>query len=188
MFLKKLLFILLATFSFQQTKAFTFNVPYTLTESDINQYLKDNVSIQQAFGFPGFFTFEYQIENLHTQIGETENQIKVSANVVGKMQLVKEEFQTQIHFTFSATPYYDSEKGAIFLKDFNILQSSITPEKYMHQLDAIMPLLNDSLAKVLSHKAIYQLNEEKTSQMLIKKFAKAIVVEKEQLRFEVEVF
>lgn len=184
---KKIFAALIAVIAMVNVQAFQFTVPYAVNEADINHYVLKKAK-PQAFGVPEFFTVEYQIDDVASKIGEPEGKIQLTAKILGTLHVFQDEVQGDLSFTFHATPYYDAEKGAIFLKDFEISDSSITPEKYMHQFKAIMPLFNDSLAELLQHKPIYVLNTEKTSQSLIKKFAKAIIVEKGQLTFEVEVF
>ena len=51
----------------------------------------------------------------------------------------------------------------------------------MNQLQDVMPLLSDGVAALLSRMPVYTLDESDMKQMLIKKFAKEIKVEKGRL-------
>ena len=51
----------------------------------------------------------------------------------------------------------------------------------MEQLQDVMPLLSDGVAALLSRMPVYTLDESDMKQMLIKKFAKEIKVEKGRL-------
>ena len=51
----------------------------------------------------------------------------------------------------------------------------------MDQLQDVMPLLSDGIAALIKSYAIYTLDESDMKQMLIKKFAKEIKVEKGRL-------
>lgn len=189
MFLRKPFLILLSFFAIffsTQASAFEFTFPYSLNNQDVDQYLLNKVKFNKTFGFPGFFTFDYNISDMKTNIGQEPDRINMSATVTGNFTLLKQEqLQTQIQIEFSAVPYYDPESGAVYLKDFHIIKSDITPQKYMGQVEKIMPWLNDSMADLLKDTPIYRLNDDKFIQRMIKKFAKAIVVEPNQLEFKV---
>lgn len=43
--------------------------PFSITESQINQYLQEKGTIADKFGLPGLFFLDYQIKNLSTKIG-----------------------------------------------------------------------------------------------------------------------
>ena len=58
----------------------------------------------------------------------------------------------------------------------------------MEQLQDVMPLLSDGVAALLSRMPVYTLDESDMKQMLIKKFAKEIKVEKGRLELLVECF
>ncbi len=189
MLMRKLkLFILLfaSLFYVQNVQALTFTLPLSLNNQDINQYLAKKVNVKQSFGFPGIFTFDYQVKDLNAQLGKSENQIEMDANILGAFHIGDEELTTQLKVTFTSTPYYDPKTGAIYLKDFKIIHSDIAPKKYMKQLSSIMPLLNDSLEEILSDVPIFKLNDEKYLDVVVKKFAKGIVIAPNKLSFEIE--
>lgn len=165
--------------------AFSFTVPYSLNNQEIDQFLSQKVKVQQSFGFPGLLTLDYKLSDLHVNVGEKPNLVQVGAKLAGIMNVAGESFQTQIHLVFDATPFYDPKTGSIYLKNFNIVQSDIAPKRYMGKLSAVMPFLNENLARVLENVPIYTLDDENTAQHLIKKFAKGIVVEKGKLAFDV---
>ncbi|VEJ09166.1 DUF1439 domain-containing protein [Actinobacillus delphinicola] len=189
MFLRKPFLVLisfLAIFCSTQASAFEFTFPYSLNNQDVNQYLLQKVKLNQSFGFPGFFTFNYDISNMKANIGQEPNRINMSATLTGNFTLLKQDqLQTQIQIEFSALPYYDPNTGAVYLKDFHIIKTDVTPEKYMDDVEKVLPWLNDSMADLLKDTPIYRLNDDKFMQHLIKKFAKAIVVEPNQLEFKV---
>ena len=51
-----------------------------------------------------------------------------------------------------------------------------------------MPVLMDGLTEVLNNTPVYTLDETKSKEALVKKFGKAIIVEKGELRLETSVF
>ena len=70
------------------------------------------------------------------------------------------------------------QEGALYLKNLRILRWSGEPNSVMDQLQDVMPLLSDGVAALLSRMPVYTLDESDIKQMLIKKFAKEIKVEK----------
>ncbi|MFQ9135430.1 MAG: DUF1439 domain-containing protein, partial [Haemophilus parainfluenzae] len=86
-----------------------------------------------------------------------------------------------LHLTFDAVPEYNAQEGALYLKNLRILRWSGEPNSVMDQLQDVMPLLSDGVAALLSRMPVYTLDESDMKQMLIKKFAKEIKVEKGRL-------
>ena len=76
----------------------------------------------------------------------------------------------------------------MFLQDVRLLSWSATPEKYQEKLAMFMPVLMDGLTEVLNSTPVYTLDETKSKEALVKKFGKAIIVEKGELRLETSVF
>ena len=81
-------------------------------------------------------------------------------------------------------PYYDPQKGAIYLRDIRILNWSGSPQQYMDQVQSLVPLLTTSVANYLSNTPIYTLDERNSRDAMIKKIAKGIRIE--QGRLEVD--
>ena len=71
-----------------------------------------------------------------------------------------------------------SKNGALYLKQLRILRWSGEPNNVMEQLQSVMPLLSRGIATLLSEIPVYTLDETDMKQMLIKKFARDIKVEK----------
>ncbi|SSY92812.1 Uncharacterized lipoprotein yceB precursor [Aggregatibacter aphrophilus] len=70
-------------------------------------------------------------------------------------------------------PYYDPQKGAIYLRDIRILNWSGSPQQYMDQVQSLVPLLTTSVANYLSSTPIYTLDERNSRDAMIKKSPKA---------------
>ena len=69
-----------------------------------------------------------------------------------------------------------------------ILRWSGEPQQYMQQMQTIMPFLNENVAKLLENIPVYTLDKNNMRDVLIKKFAKEIRIEKGQLSLETSMF
>ncbi|MDG6896300.1 DUF1439 domain-containing protein [Volucribacter amazonae] len=178
-YLKLFVIIFIAYPSFAQASLFS------LSQAQINQYLQNNVQIEDQFGLAGLLNIDYVINDIQAEIGQNDpNRIELSANLQGLFKLASDQFKGNIHLVIDTIPYYDPDKGAIYLTDIRILRWAGKPDEYMNQLQSIMPLLSKSLPLLFNHQPIYQLDESDPKQFMIKKLAKAIRVEKGRLVLE----
>lgn len=165
----------------------------SISEQQINHYLTtqlhEKVPLQDKVGLPGIFQLSYKLHNLATQIGQTdENRVEISGIIEGVLQAKGKSYDAQITLNMDTIPYYDAQKGALFLKDVRLTQWQASPEKYQNELQMFLPLLTDGISRLLNNHPVYVLDENKTQDALFKKFGKAIVVEKGQLRLETAIF
>ena len=159
--------------------------PFSISENQINQYLSEKGTIQDKFSFPGLFSVDYQLKDLHTQIGRTnEKRVEMTGLAEGLFKLGGKQFPAKLNLTFDTIPYYDAEKGAVYLRDLRILRWSGEPNEYMEQLQVAMPFLSQSIAALLSSVPVYTLDDTNMRDVLIKKFAKGIKIEPGSLELE----
>ena len=160
--------------------------PFSITEAQINQYLQEKGVIADKFGLPGLFFLDYQVRNLSTQIGQTnDKRVEMNGTLEGLFQFGNKKLPGKLNMTFDTIPYYNPEEGAVYLKKMRILRWSGEPQQYMQ---TIMPFLNENVAKLLEHIPVYTLDKNNMRDVLIKKFAKEIRIEKGQLSLETSMF
>ena len=160
--------------------------PFSITESQINQYLQEKGAIADKFGLPGLFFLDYQVRNLSTKIGQAnDKRVEMSGTLEGLFQFGNKKLPGKLNLTFDTIPYYNPEEGAVYLKKMRILRWSGEPQQYMQ---TIMPFLNENVAKLLEHIPVYTLDKNNMRDVLIKKFAKEIRIEKGQLSLETSMF
>ena len=160
--------------------------PFSITESQINQYLQEKGAIADKFGLPGLFFLDYQVRNLSTKIGQAnDKRVEMSGTLEGLFQFGNKKLPGKLNLTFDTVPYYNPEEGAVYLKKMRILRWSGEPQQYMQ---TIMPFLNENVAKLLEHIPVYTLDKNNMRDVLIKKFAKEIRIEKGQLSLETSMF
>lgn len=165
----------------------------SISEQEINRYLETRLSekfpLSDRVGVPKLFQLDYKLSNLVTSIGHTEEKVvNISGIVDSLLEVNGKEYQIKLQLNMDTLPYYNAEKGALYLKNVHLKNWSAVPEKYQDELQMFLPMIADGLAGVLNQYPVYTLDETKTKEALIKKFGKQIVVEKGRLRLEVSVF
>lgn len=79
--------------------------------------------------------------------------------------------------TLKAQPYYDPEQGAIYLKDMQLVNYQVNPEKLTGTLRTLEPYLQQSLRSWFDALPAYRLDANRSkSEALAKKLAKGIEV------------
>ena len=165
----------------------------SISEKEINDYLHtrlaEKVPLADSVGIPGLMQLDYQLHDLVTQIGQTnEKKVEIQGIVDGLLIARGKKHEAKIKLNLDTTPYFDPEKGAVYLKDVRLLSWEVSPEKYQETVQFFLPMLFDGLTNLLNHSPVYTLDETKTKEMMVKKFGKAIIVEKGMLRLETSLF
>ncbi|EIG24652.1 DUF1439 domain-containing protein [Haemophilus paraphrohaemolyticus] len=165
----------------------------SISEKEINDYLHtrlaEKVPLADSVGIPGLMQLDYQLHDLVTQIGQTnEKKVEIQGIVDGLLIARGKKHEAKIKLNLDTTPYFDSEKGAVYLKDVRLLSWEVSPEKYQETVQFFLPMLFDGLTNLLNRSPVYTLDETKTKEALVKKFGKAIIVEKGTLRLETSLF
>lgn len=165
----------------------------SISEQEINRYLEtklpEKAKLQDKVGIPNLFQLDYKISNLATKIGQTEaKRVEIAGIIEANITASGKQRQAQIQLNLDTVPYYDPEKGALFLKDVRLTSWQASPEKYRNELQMFLPVVAEGIAGILNNTPVYTLDESKTKEALVKKFGKAIVVEKGELRLETAIF
>ena len=165
----------------------------SISEKEINDYLRtqlaEKIPLADSVGIPGLMQLDYQLHDLVTQIGQTsEKKVEIQGVVDGLLIARGKKHEAKIKLNLDTTPYFDPEKGAVYLKDVRLLSWEVSPEKYQETVQFFLPMLFDGLTNLLNHSPVYTLDDTKTKEMLVKKFGKAIIVEKGMLRLETSLF
>lgn len=165
----------------------------SISEQEINAYLADKlaekVPLQDKVGIPHLFELDYHLHSLSSQIGRTEEKkVAISGVVDGLLKTKGKKYDASIQLNMDTTPYYDPQKGALFLKDVRLLSWSATPAKYQAELQMFLPVLADGLSSFLNSTPVYTLDENKAKEAMVKKFGKAIVVENGNIKLETSIF
>jgi len=85
--------------------------------------------------------------------------------------------QADMQLTMRAQPVYDPQQGAIFLRDLEITDAQVAPEKMAAIMKTLTPYLNQSLKSYFDQNPAYRLSADRSKgESLAKKFAKGLEV------------
>ncbi len=151
---------------------------YQLSEQDVNGYLQKHNDFQKSVGVPGLLNANIVLTDLTSQIGRSEpGKVRVSGNARLDIQTLWGSRQADVKLTLQAQPYYDMAQGAIYLKDMQLVDYQVQPEKLQSTFKVLAPYLDQSLKSFFDNKPAYVLdpNHSKT-EALAKKLAKGLEV------------
>ncbi|ANE77228.1 lipoprotein [Dickeya solani] len=156
---------------------------YSLSEQEINQYLQQHNDYQKQLGVPGVLDAQITLTELTSQIGRAEpGKVTLSGNAKVDISSLLGKQQADMKLTLKAQPVFNKEEGAIYLKDMELVDYSVQPEKLQTVLQTLTPYLNQSLKSYFDQKPAYVLNPERNNkEALAKKLAKGIEVKPGQL-------
>ncbi|AIR68110.1 lipoprotein [Dickeya fangzhongdai] len=156
---------------------------YSLSEQEINQYLQQHNDYQKQLGVPGVVDAQITLTELTSQIGRAEpGKVTLSGNAKVDISSLLGKQQADMKLTLKAQPVFNKDEGAIYLKDMELVDYSVQPEKLQTVLQTLTPYLNQSLKSYFDQKPAYVLNPERSNkEALAKKLAKGIEVKPGQL-------
>ncbi|MGM3160555.1 lipoprotein [Dickeya undicola] len=156
---------------------------YSLSEQEINQYLQQHNDYQKQLGVPGVLDAQITLTELTSQIGRAEpGKVTLSGNAKVDISSLLGKQQADMKLTLKAQPVFNKDQGAIYLKDMELVDYSVQPEKLQTVLQTLTPYLNQSLKSYFDQKPAYVLNPEHSNkEALAKKLAKGIEVKPGQL-------
>lgn len=151
----------------------------TLSEDEINTYLQKHDGFQKQIGVSGLVNANVTLHDVSIQIGRTEPG-KVTLTGVAKVDInsILGAQNATLNLTLMAHPFFDKESGAIYMKELEITDYTIQPEKMQTLLTPLTPYLNQALKTYFNERPVYVLNpENRKVEALAKKLAKGIEVE-----------
>ncbi|MCL2900031.1 lipoprotein [Brenneria tiliae] len=156
---------------------------YTLNEQEINQYLQKHNDYQKQLGMPGVVDANIVLTDLVSQIGRAEpGKITLSGNAKVDIASLLGNQTADMKLTLKAQPVFDKAQGAIYLKEMELVDYSVQPEKMQTIIKTLSPYLNQSLKSYFEQKPAYILNaDNSTTEALAKKMAKGIEIKPGQI-------
>ena len=156
---------------------------YTLSEQQVNEYLQKHNDFQKQLGVPGLVDAKITLTNLNSQIGRAEpGKVTLTGNASVEVTSLFGPQKADMTLTLKAQPSFDKAQGAIYLKDMEVVDYTIQPEKMQSVMKGLMPYLNQSLKSYFDQKPAYVLNGDKSKgEAMAKKLAKGIEVKPGEL-------
>lgn len=119
---------------------------FSISENTINHYLAKHTNYSKKIGIASIADASIYLSNLSAQIGLTEPN-KITLTGVSKINLASPlgSTQAEVFLVITSLPYFDVKAGAIYLKELEISDYKITPEKMTTTISPILPITNNSL-------------------------------------------
>lgn len=151
---------------------------YSVSEQEVNQYLQKHNNFQKQIGISGLVDADITVSQLSSQIGRTEpNKVTLTGNAKVNISSILGPQSSDITLTLKAQPVYNRDEGAIYLKDMELVDYKVAPEKMATVMKAVMPYLDQSLKTFFDQRAVYTLDPNKNEkEALAKKLAKGLEV------------
>ena len=142
---------------------------YTITEQEINQSLAKHNNFSKDIGLPGV---------ADAQIGREEpNKVTLTGDANLDMNSLFGSQKATMKLKLKALPVFDKEKGAIFLKEMEVVDATVQPEKMQTVMQTLLPYLNQALRNYFNQQPAYVLREDGSQgEAMAKKLAKGIEV------------
>ncbi|RWR01938.1 lipoprotein [[Pantoea] beijingensis] len=156
---------------------------YTISEQEVNQALQKHNNYEKQIGVAGLIDAHIVLSDLVSQIGREEpNKVTLTGNANVNITSLFGPQKADMHLTMKAQPVFDKEQGAIFLKDLEITETTVQPEKMQKIMKTLTPYLNESLKSYFNQKPAYILSTDRSkAESLAKKFAKGLEVKPGEL-------
>ncbi|AKF37994.1 lipoprotein [Yersinia enterocolitica] len=156
---------------------------YTLSEQEVNDYLQKHNNYEKQIGIPGLVDAHITLTQLQSQIGRAEpGKVTLTGNAKVDITSILGPQTADMTLTLKAQPTFDREKGAIFLKDMELTDYTVKPEKMDSVMKALTPYLNQSLKSYFDQQPAYVLDGEKSkAEAMARKLAKGLEVKPGQL-------
>ncbi len=154
-----------------------------ISEQRINQSLQKHNHYHKQISVAGLANADVTIDDLTAAIGrEDPDEITLSGNAKVRMGSIFGPKQAQILLKMKTKPVFLQQESAIYLKNLEIVDVQIQPEKMASLLSTLIPLLNQSLQNYFNHKPTYVLSSDRSkAESLAKRFAKSLEVKPGEL-------
>ncbi|EQB99717.1 lipoprotein [Photorhabdus temperata] len=151
---------------------------FSISEELINGYLAKHIHYQKQIELHGIANAEIELTELSSLIGRTEpDKIALTGQAKVNIASLLGPAKADMKLTLKAQPVFDPEKGAIFLKELEIVDYQITPEKMEKPINALLPYLNKSLSAFFDIHPVYVLKPDHSkAEAAAKKLAKGLEV------------
>ncbi|UXI04092.1 DUF1439 domain-containing protein [Photobacterium sp. TY1-4] len=146
-------------------------VSYSVTESEIQDYLDSRASYERTVGVKGFAHANIKFNDLKIGIGRvTDDRVNLDAKSHAKIMITGQPQQeVAIQANFSAIPYYDKSEGAIYLKDLKVESLDLTPDTFSNfAAKQLLSPIVEMVGNLILTQPVYRLDDEDMKQSLLK--------------------
>ncbi|BCQ34269.1 MULTISPECIES: lipoprotein [Erwiniaceae] len=156
---------------------------YSISEQEVNQALVKHNNYEKNIGVSGLADAHITLSDLSSQIGREEpNKITLTGKANVNISSLFGPQQAEMMLKMKAQPVFNQQEGAIYLKDMELVDVTVQPEKMAGVLKTLTPYLNESLKNYFNQKPAYVLSTDRSkAESLAKRFAKGLEVKPGEL-------
>ncbi|MDX1302817.1 DUF1439 domain-containing protein [Photobacterium sp.] len=157
---------------------------YSVTESEIQDYLDSRTNFERTIGIKGIAHANIIFNDIKVGIGRiAEDRVNLDAKSQAELMITGQPKQkVEVDISFSATPYYDEDEGAIYLNDLNVESLNVTPDDLgiFANKQLISPIVA-IVGQFLSTRPVYRLNENDIKQSLLKTAKPELIIKNHEI-------
>ncbi|MFC0180570.1 DUF1439 domain-containing protein [Thorsellia kenyensis] len=139
---------------------------YHLTEERINQYLTeraDSKKFNRDIEVPNVAKANIKISEMVVEVGRREpNLVQFNAKANLSLTSLFGDTQTELTFTISASPYFERDKKAIYVKSIEIIDAKTESNRVNRVMPLLQPILSEALSTYFADNPVYDLNPDKS--------------------------
>ncbi|CAY74723.1 Uncharacterized lipoprotein yceB precursor [Erwinia pyrifoliae DSM 12163] len=156
---------------------------YRISEQEINQALEKHNRYEKNIGVSGLVDAHITLSSLHSQIGREEpDRVTLTGKANVSISSLFGPQQAEMNLTMKAQPVFNQQEGAVYLKDMELTDIQVQPEKMQGVLKTLTPYLNQSLKSYFNQKPAWALSSDRSkAESLAKRFAKGLEVKPGEL-------
>ena len=160
---------------------------YSVTESEIQDYLDDRSGFERTVGVKGLAYANLKFEKVKVGIGRVaKDRVNLDADTQAKISIQGQKpQQLQINVNFSAIPYYNKDEGAIYLKDLNVEEIDIQPNELNLPSKQLLSPIIELVGQFLLSRPVYRLNEEDFKQSVLKTARPELLIKNHELVIQI---
>jgi hypothetical protein len=156
---------------------------YSISEQEINQALAKHNNYEKNIGVAGLADAHITLTDLSSQIGREEpNKVTLNGKANVNISSLFGPQQAEMTLKMKAQPVFNQQEGAVYLKDMELVDVTVKPEKMEGILKSLSPYLNESLKSYFNQRPAYVLSTDRSkAESLAKRFAKGLEVKPGEL-------
>jgi hypothetical protein len=141
---------------------------YRLSEAELNQQISQQLQqLAQKVTVAGL-PVKLQVNQLDVQVApQGKPDIQLTLDTAALVQLALVQLPVQLKLSFSAEPYFDQQRQAVYLRRFQLLNSEMAAGGFAGKLKPLSAEVTTLLQQQLAQMAVYQLDPNRLSHRML---------------------
>ncbi|MBQ4832209.1 DUF1439 domain-containing protein [Pseudoalteromonas sp. MMG010] len=143
---------------------------YSFSNSDVESLLADELpKLSEKITLMGL-PVQLDINDMSVEIGPDNSDIVIlGADTSAQLSVFALNYPIRLQLKVQGSPYYDSQQKAVFLRNVNLLDSSIDAAGYKGNISALDDQVMDIINQFLQIHPVYKLNTDDPKIALLSK-------------------